>query len=62
MLDISTLTIERVVGWFKAVNEEEALAVADSVATGGKLHYHELHLPEEGGAFSLLWWSQAHAT
>jgi hypothetical protein len=43
MLDISTLTIEEVAGRFNVVDEEEALAATETVATGGKLHYATEH-------------------
>jgi hypothetical protein len=43
MLDISTLMTEEVVGRFKAVDEEEALAAAETVAIAGKLHYATKH-------------------
>jgi hypothetical protein len=43
MLDISTLTIEEVAGRFNVVDEEEELAAAETVATGGKLHYATEH-------------------
>jgi hypothetical protein len=51
ILDISALTIEEVTGWFKAVDDEEALAAGEAVSVGGKLHYaiehyHCDHLPE----------------
>jgi hypothetical protein len=39
MLDILTLTIDEVIGRFKAVDDEEALAAGEVVSVGGKLHY-----------------------
>jgi hypothetical protein len=43
MLDISTLMIEEVIGRFKAVDDEEALAAGEALSVGGKLHYATEH-------------------